>query len=493
MNAPLQVTPIAQAIREIRPQPGPQGVFLSSSADIAIYGGAAYAGKTFALLMEPLRHIHDETFRGVIFRRESTQVMNPGGLWDESVPLYKPFGALSVAGKMEHRFPSGAKIEFAHLEHHTSVYGWDGAQVPFIAFDQLEHFEQSQFFYMLSRNRCPSGTVRSYMRATCNPNPDSWLAKFLAWWIDQETGYPIPERAGKIRYFVREGDTFIWGDTAEEVRQESTDPKAMPKSVTFIPGTIYDNEIGMSNDPGYEASLKAMNSVERARLLGGNWKIRPAAGLLFQRGWCTPLPAAPSNLSGIVRYWDLAATKPIEDGKERKPAWTVGVKLARYDNRLFGHTPRFVILDVQRTQDSPANVRRLIKNTAIADGTHVRVGVPQDPGQAGKDQAQQMVGLLAGYDVRSTQESGDKISRFNPFSAQCEVGNVDYVQGSVPEDYLLSLENFPDGVVKDDADATSGAFRDLLKYSPIILNDRAEDQHQPAVTESTSPWQIGDR
>lgn len=469
----------------IRPQPGPQEAFLSSPADIAIYGGSAFSAKTYALLLECLRHIHDPTFAAVIFRKENVQVTTPGGLWDESVPLYAPFGANSVAGKLEHRFPSGAKVRFAHLGDDDDVYAWDGSQIPLIGYDQLEHFSRFKFFYMLSRNRCPSGTVRSYIRATCNPDPDSWLAEFISWWINQETGFPIPERSGVLRWFVRDGDELVWADSSEELL--ARDPENLPKSVTFIGGTIFDNKIGMRNAPNYLATLKAMDPVQRARLLGGNWKIRPAAGLLFRREWCTPIRAAPGGLEAVVRYWDLAATAPIEQGKERKPAWTVGVKLGRYANVERNAAKRFVVLDVRRTQNSPANVRTMISNTAEADGHGVRIGVPQDPGQAGKDQVQQMVGMLAGFDVRATIESGDKVTRFNPFSAQCEVGNVDYVLESVPEAFLLSLENFPDGLVKDDADACSGAFRELMLYGPVDVKHGAETS-SPAAEEAGSPW-----
>ena len=45
-----------------------------------------------------------------------------------------------------------------------------------------------------------------YIRATCNPDADSWVADLLQWWIDQDTGFPIPERAGKVRWFIRSGD-----------------------------------------------------------------------------------------------------------------------------------------------------------------------------------------------------------------------------------------------------------------------------------------------
>ena len=187
----------------LAPQPGPQAAFLASPADIAIYGGAAGGGKTWALLMEPLRHVRNPGFGAVIFRRTTVQVRNEGGLWDESEGLYSRFGAEGFRSQLEWRFPSGASVRFGHLEHDKTVYDWQGAQVPLIGFDELTHFSARQFWYLVSRNRSTCG-VRPYIRATCNPDADSWVASFIAWWLDEVTGLPVP-RAGRAAALVRAG------------------------------------------------------------------------------------------------------------------------------------------------------------------------------------------------------------------------------------------------------------------------------------------------
>ena len=73
---------------------------------------------------------------------------------------------------------------------------------------------------MLSRNRTTCG-IRPYVRATCNPDADSWVADFISWWIDQETGYPIPERSGLVRYMCVLNDTIYFADTAEKLDRKS--------------------------------------------------------------------------------------------------------------------------------------------------------------------------------------------------------------------------------------------------------------------------------
>jgi hypothetical protein len=93
----------------------------------------------------------------------------------------------------------------------SALYDWQGAQITLICFDELTHFTARQFFYMVSRNRSTCG-VRPYIRATCNPDADSWVADFLAWWINPASGLPILERAGVLRYYVRVDEKIQWAD-----------------------------------------------------------------------------------------------------------------------------------------------------------------------------------------------------------------------------------------------------------------------------------------
>src|SRR5690606_135321 len=113
-----------------------------------------------------------------IFRKTYPQVRNEGGLWDESETLYPLMGAEPIVTRLEWRFPSGATVRFAHLDHESDKYNWQGAQIALIGFDEVTQFSESQFFYMLSRNRSTCG-VRPYIRATCNPDADSWVAEMI--------------------------------------------------------------------------------------------------------------------------------------------------------------------------------------------------------------------------------------------------------------------------------------------------------------------------
>jgi len=250
----------------LQPQSGAQEDFLSTEADICIYGGAAGGGKSFALLLEGLRNIDNPNFNAMIFRRNNTMIRNQGSLWDESMSMYMTIGGHPRQHMLDWTFRSGSSIKFGHLEHETTVYNYQGSQICYLAFDELTHFTQSQFFYMLSRNRSVCG-VKPYIRATTNPDKISWVRNMIDWWIGSD-GYPIPERSGVLRWFVRDKGEIIWADTAEELQHI-----AEPKSFTFIPAKLSDNQILMQKDPSYLSSLMAQNTVERAKLLDGNWDI----------------------------------------------------------------------------------------------------------------------------------------------------------------------------------------------------------------------------
>lgn len=272
-------------IRIIKPQPGPQTDFLASSADIVIYGGAAGGGKTYALLLHSLS-VASVKSASVIFRKTSPEITQEGGLWDVANELYFHCGAQSKQNpERTFDFPGGGSVTFAHMQHEKDKFKQQGAQIPCICFDELTHFSEAQFTYMLSRNRDPKGLIHPHVRATCNPDPDSWVAKFLSWWIGED-GFPIPERAGKIRYFCKIAGEIQWADNPQILidkfgsAQEDDEDKIEPKSVAFIPASTKDNQINLKNNPGYISSLKALDEVEKARLLFGNWKIK-RQGKLF--------------------------------------------------------------------------------------------------------------------------------------------------------------------------------------------------------------------
>ena len=147
---------------------------------------------------------------------------------------------------------------------------------------------------MLSRNRSVCG-VKPYVRATCNPDVDSWVAKFISWWINQDTGYPIPERSGILRYFYRVEGEVKWADSREDLAEKYSVSPELCKSVTFIASSVYDNKILLENDPSYLANLHGLSLVERERLLNGNWKIRPAAGLYFKPEQTRIVKSVPDN------------------------------------------------------------------------------------------------------------------------------------------------------------------------------------------------------
>lgn len=465
----------------IRPQPGKQELFLRSPADICIYGGAAGGGKTYALLLECLRHINNKRFEAVIFRQSRPQIMSAGGLYATSQEIYPYLGATSVlTPDVQWRFQSGAKVTFAHMFYEKEKYNWQGSQIPLLMFDELVHFTESQFFYMFSRNRSTCG-VRPYIRATCNPDGESWVARFLDWWIDPETGYADESRCGKLRYFIRRNNLIHWADSPQELYESfslnSAEEREEIKSVSFINAKLTDNKAMLKHDPGYIGSLKAMSEFDQEQLLNGNWKIRRSAGHYFKRSKVGQMyRSTPTDVIKWVRAWDLAATAPGEvdeqDGmpqalrrskKNDESAYTAGVLLGKRRNG------RVFVADVINVRENGADVRQLIKNTAASDNAlfgNVTVRLPQDPGQAGKDQAQSFVRMLGGYSVSTSLESGDKVTRAEPFSSQWLAGNVDVKIAEWNDDYFRQLENFPAGRLKDMVDASANAYLELEKEQP---------------------------
>ena len=461
--------------RIVKPQPGPQTAFMATPANVCIYGGAAGGGKSYGLLMSALRYKNVPGFGCTIFRRNFNQIFSQGGLWDESMKIYQGIRGADpkfARGQWWFRNQNGdivSKVTFAHIERDEDVHKWQGSQICEIGFDELTHFSQNTFFYMLSRNRSTCG-VEPFIRATCNPDADSWVAKFIEWWIDPDTGYPIPERSGKLRWFVRRDEILYWANTKQDLWKQfdlkTPEEKAEPRSVTFIMSKLEDNQELLKVNPGYMANLKAMSVIERERLLHGNWKIKAAAGLFFKRSQVGDyLSFVPDDVIEWVRCWDLAATEKTENGD---PAFTAGVLMGKRKNG------RYIVADVVNKQMSASDVRQTIKHTAqqdIAKYKRVKIRLPKDPGQAGKEQAESYIKFLAGFNVVTVAETGSKEARAEPMAAQWQAGNFDVLTGAWNEEYLQQLENFPDSKFKDMVDASANAFTELETKNVFDLSN----------------------
>lgn len=333
--------------------------------------------------------------------------------------------------------------------------------MPAIYFDQLETFTEYQFIYMLSRNRSVCG-VKPYIRATCNPEP-GWLADFLSWWIADD-GYADMSRAGKMRYLVNSENAFYWADTPEELREQF--PDIMPKSVTFIPATIYDNAILMEKDPSYLANLQGLSKVDRERLLGdaergGNWKIKPEAGLLFNRSWFPVVNDwdKGGNWSLVIRFDFAATAKSLESQDPDYTAWTVEGK-----NRSTGE---YLIFESGQKRLNPSAVYDEFRSRCefwrdyFADyGLRIKVRWEEEPGSASKRESRTLAGLVPWADARGIRSSGSKIDRARPMAAQAEHGFISVLRGEWTEQWLNHMHSQP-AEHDDMMDASTGAFDDL--------------------------------
>lgn len=166
-----------------------------------------------------------------------------------------------------------------------------------------------------------------------------------------------------------------------------------------------------------------------------------------------------------VRAWDLAAS---QDGGD----WTVGVLLIRTEDGSYQ------VADVRRLQGGPEVVVESIRDTAAVDGSDVTIGLPQDPGQAGRSQVMYLTKALAGYKVVSSRESGSKETRAMPVASQINAGSVTLLKAAWNRAFIEELQDFPGGAKDDQVDALSRAFSMVLdpgtpaRLRRIVWNNR---------------------
>ena len=245
--------------------------------------------KSFSALMETLKDIKNPDFHALILRKEKNDL---DSLISDSYKLYTQFGQYNKSqNDMTWNFDNGGWLKFSY---YAGAYidfkaRFQGRQYSYIAIDEGTQIEYKKFKYLLTNNRNASH-IRNRFWITCNPDPESWVRKFIDWWVDED-GYIIPERDGVIRYCFMDGDTpdtIYWGDTREEVYAQCsniidslwkdsysdlgyTKLEMFIKSVTFIRADVSENIKLISTDASYIANLAQQGEEQRMRDLEANW------------------------------------------------------------------------------------------------------------------------------------------------------------------------------------------------------------------------------
>ncbi len=451
----------------IGPASKKQEMFLNSNATITLAGGAAGSGKTYTSLLIALKFMQHPRATGVIFRRTSKMLTAPGSIWHEAVNMYTQiYPNLRIRSReLELVFPNGALLKFSHMQHATNMYDHKGGQYSLVIFDEATDFDEEMVVYLLSRMRNAYVDYKPQMFLMSNPDYNSFLREWIQdYYLDPNSGIPIPERTGHKRYFFRQGNTMLWYDSlAEAEAAHGVGDESGISSFTFIGATCRDNPPLLKAQPDYISRLMSLPRVEKERLLDGSWFARVENAGLWKREWVQLVDHPNGRARKRIRAWDFAFSKPSE--QYPNPDWTRGILISK-DN-----TNVYTVEDVVSIRDRVHEVEKLVFDTALADGQDVIISIPLDPAAAAGAYAKDLQRKLAemGFMVKLTKPVKSKITRFAPFSSVTQAGFVHVVKANWNKDFFDELEVFDgDPKKKDDqVDCCSDAM--LLLNKEMVI------------------------
>ena len=459
-----------------------------------LYGGAAGGGKSDALLMAAAQFVEFPHYRAILIRRTHAEMAKAGAIMQRAIQWWAHLPGVSWNGTDKiMRFPSGATIEFGYHGHPVDDGKFQGGEWHFVGFDELTHWpDPSAWEWLGSRIRkAADDTIPLRQIATSNPGGPGhvWVKSMFLGGQDPETGATTPPR------------------------------------YPYIPATLADNP--SLDRVSYQATLEGMHPTKRAQLLDGDWSARDP-GDYFRAEWFGPLldpedqPVPPGSIA--VRWWDLAASTDTNNAR------TAGVRMVRLARgvRAVTHAVAF--------WKTPGDRDAAIIRQAKLDGPGTVVGIEIEGGSGGVAQFDQLrdrlraegfrvVGARPGAPlygkeqervIRSSVGDSGKEKRADPVASCLERGHQ--MRGECPETdspwwgteigrdwgdasdglrlyagpwtqgYLDELEGFPDLTLKDQVDATSGAWA-WLEAHPAGLSVPAVEVRKrvPAELQNVHP------
>ena len=232
-----------------KPNTGPQTDFLAAPEQDVLYGGSAGGGKSYAMLVDPLRFMHIKEHRALLLRKSMPELRE---LIDKSRELYPKAFAGAKFREVEKiwRFPSGASLEFGYLDRDADVYRYQGQSYTWIGIDELTQYPTEfplQYLQSTIKNY-KSCNIQCYIRCTANPGGvgGHWVKKRYL------------DLAPPNESFVQVNDKI---------------------TRKFIPARLEDNPY-LAEDGKYEQMLQSLPAVQRKQLLEGNWDVAEGAAFV---------------------------------------------------------------------------------------------------------------------------------------------------------------------------------------------------------------------
>lgn len=458
---------------------GPQRRLLVDLANVfeVLSAGSVGSGKTDAALMGPVVYPEYRThprFKALILRHSDGNKVKTGDAFSEFYQRIEEPGRWRryVGGSLnrtegQYRFRSGGQVLFTSTRDLRSLHG---PEFQYVFPDELTHWPDPRdyLYAAFTRARSADGlTIR--IRPTTNPGGPGhlwvrarwgpWLASdYLSQTPDGKDLYPgaaslralgFSERHapdGKLLPPVDSGTVLHF--LLEEGGSETYVPAGTPGALTrsCLRTKTSDNAALAASDPTYLTRVRAVGATLGAQLGADDWDVQTQDTGVFARPWWKLVAAsAVPQLAGVVRRWDFAWTK------KKRSDWSVGVKLGwTYDGRWF-------VLDVVRLRGNPGDVKKVVKQTAELDGRACPVVVPIDY-SSGLVVLDDMIELLAGYQVHGVKEQGAKEVRIATLQPQVQSERVHLVQGAWVGPFLDEAAHFPTAPHDDQLDALAGAF-----------------------------------